>query len=161
VSSTEKAIGKPTPPKMDLSGLVPYLRRYTLAIVLGLIVVVLMGIIGNLIPLATGVITDTLAGNRIPFENSNKKPDAAVVAVVGASKLSRVIPYYQASSRRTLGIYCLIVIICVSIKGLLSFTARWKLIGVSRDIEFDIRNDLLRRLLLLEPEFTYAIAPAN
>src|SRR5882762_5655417 len=138
---------------MDLSGLVPYLRRYTLAIVLGLIVVVLMGIIGNLIPLATGVITDTLAGNRIPFENSNGTRGGAVVAVVGASKLSRVIPYYQAGSRRTLGIYCFIVIICVSIKGLLSFTARWKLIGVSRDIEFDIRNDLLRRLLLLEPEF--------
>jgi len=49
---------------------------------------------------------------------------------------------------------------CVSIKGFLSFTARWKLIGVSRDIEFDIRNDLLKRLLLLEPEFTCAIAPA-
>src|SRR6266704_252564 len=31
--------------------------------------------------------------------------------------------------------------------------ARWTLIGVSRDIEFDIRNDLLKRLLILEPEF--------
>src|SRR5262249_44156987 len=39
------------------------------------------------------------------------------------------------------------------IKGLLSFSARWVLIGVSRDIEFDIRNDLLDRLLLMEPEF--------
>jgi len=36
---------------------------------------------------------------------------------------------------------------------LLSFGARWVLIGVSRDIEFDIRNGLLKRLLLLEPEF--------
>ena len=27
------------------------------------------------------------------------------------------------------------------------------MIGVSRDIEFDIRNDLLDRLLVLEPEF--------
>ncbi len=102
MSSTAKETGKPAPPKMDLSGLVPYLRRYTLAIILGLIVVVLMGIIGNLIPLATGVITDTLAGNRIPFENSNGTHGGAVVAVVGASKLSRVIPYYQASSRTTL-----------------------------------------------------------
>jgi ATP-binding cassette subfamily B protein len=30
---------------------------------------------------------------------------------------------------------------------------RWVLIGVSRDIEFDIRGDLLNRLLLMEPEF--------
>jgi ATP-binding cassette subfamily B protein len=64
-----------------------------------------------------------------------------------------MIPYYAPKSRRTLGIYCLIVILCVAIKGVLSFGARWILIGVSRDIEYDIRGDLLKRLLVLEPEF--------
>jgi ATP-binding cassette subfamily B protein len=142
-----------TPPKKDLSGLMPYLRRYVGAIVIGLTGVLLMGIIGNIIPLATGVITDTLAGNPVPFEHSAATHDRAVVPGLVASKLSRAIPYYQPSSSRTLGIYCLIVILCVSIKGLLSFTSRWKLIGVSRDIEFDIRNDLLKVLLRLEPEF--------
>src|SRR5437016_724658 len=112
-----------------------------------------MGIIGNVIPLATGVITDTLAGNPVPFEHSAAAHDRVLLPGVTGSALSRSIPYYEPSSRKTLGIYCLIVIVCVSIKGLLSFMARWKLIGVSRDIEFDIRNDLLRRLLLLEPEF--------
>jgi len=132
----------------------PYLRRYTFSIVVGLVVVLLMGIVGNVIPLATGVITDTLAGNSIPFEQSSgSNGTTAAVTLLHASKLSRSIPYYAASSRRTLGIYCLIVILCVAIKGLLSFSARWTLIGVSRDIEFDIRNDLLKRLLLLEPEF--------
>src|SRR5260370_15856807 len=67
--------------------------------------------------------------------------------------MSGYIAYSQPSSRRTLGIYCLIVVVCVAIKGVLSFSARWTLIGVSRDIEFDIRNDLLKRLLILEPEF--------
>jgi len=38
-------------------------------------------------------------------------------------------------------------------RAFFSFSARWTLIGVSRDIEFDIRNDLLKRLLILEPEF--------
>jgi len=38
-------------------------------------------------------------------------------------------------------------------QGIFVFAARWKLIGVSRDIEFDIRNDLLKRLLMMEPEF--------
>ena len=121
--------------------------------VIGLVVVALMGIIGNVIPLATGVITDSLAGNPVPFEHSSATHDRVLVPGLTASALSRSIPYYQPGSRRTLGIYCLVVILCVAIKGLLSFTARWKLIGVSRDIEFDIRNDLLKRLLLLEPEF--------
>jgi len=131
----------------------PYLRRYTSSIVLGLIVVALMGIIGNVIPLATGVMTDTLAGNPVPFEHSNLTHDRAMVPGITGSALSRAIPYYAANSRHTLGIYCLIVIVCVGFKGLLSFLARWVLIGVSRDIEFDIRNDLLKRLMMLEPEF--------
>ncbi len=139
-------------PKKDLSGLMPYLRRYTFSIVVGLLVVLLMGIIGNVIPLATGVITDTLAGSAAPFEHSSE-PHAGPATVLVGSKLGRSIPFYAPSSRTTLGIYCLIVIVCVGLKGLLSFSARWTLIGVSRDIEFDIRNDLLKRLLMLEPEF--------
>jgi len=152
-AATTPASLRATPPKKDLSGLMPYLRRYTGAIVLGLLVVLLMGIIGNVIPLATGVMTDTLAGNPVPFEHSSATHDRVLVPGLTGSALSRSIPYYAPSSRRTLGIYCLIIVLCVVMKGLLSFTARWKLIGVSRDIEFDIRNDLLKRLLLLEPEF--------
>jgi ATP-binding cassette subfamily B protein len=141
-----------SPPKKDLSGLFPYLRRYTGGIVYGLLVVVLMGIIGNVLPLAIGIMTDTLAGSPAPFQHA-PGPQAAISALPKLSALSGSIPYYAPSSRRTLGIYCLIVVLCVAIKGLLSFSARWTLIGVSRDIEFDIRNDLLKRLLALEPEF--------
>jgi ATP-binding cassette, subfamily B, multidrug efflux pump len=153
VSTSAKEKGKVTAPKKDLSGLMPYLRRYTWPIILGLVVVVLMAVIGNVIPLVTGVMTDTLAGNSVAFEHASATHDRALVPGLTGSALSRAIPYYQPNSRRTLGIYCLIVVVCVSIKGLLSFMARWKLIGVSRDIEFDIRNDLLKRLLLMEPEF--------
>jgi ATP-binding cassette subfamily B multidrug efflux pump len=140
------------PPKKDLSGLFPYLRRYTGGIVFGLLVVVLMGLIGNVLPLAIGIMTDTLAGSPKPFQHA-LDTGAPIAALPHLSTLSRSIPYYAPSSRRTLGIYCLIVVLCVAIKGVLSFSARWKLIGVSRDIEFDIRNDLLKRLLALEPEF--------
>jgi len=150
---TEKAKNIAALPKKDLSGLMPYLRRYIFSIVIGLIVVLLMAIIGTVIPLATGVITDSLAGNAVPFEHSTLTHDRALVPGLTGSSLSRSIPFYAPGSRRTLEIYCLIVILCVAIKGFLSFTARWKLIGVSRDIEFDIRNDLLKRLLLMEPEF--------
>jgi ATP-binding cassette subfamily B multidrug efflux pump len=143
----------PSVPKKDLSGLMPYLRRYPGGIVFGLLTVVLMGIVGNVLPLATGVMTDTLAGNPVPFEHATATGAPPVTFGLNPSTLSRSVPYYAPSSRRTLGIYCLIVILCVAIKGVLSFSARWTLIGVSRDIEFDIRNDLLKRLLILEPEF--------
>ena len=139
-------------PDKDLRGLMPYLRRYPGGIVFGLLMVVLMGIIGNVLPLATGVMTDTLAGNAVPFEHS-RQTGTPLALGLNPSTLSRSIPYYAPSSRHTLGIYCLIVVLCVAIKGVLSFSARWTLIGVSRDIEFDIRNDLLKRLLILEPEF--------
>jgi ATP-binding cassette subfamily B multidrug efflux pump len=146
------------PPKKDLSGLMPYLKRYTGRIIYGLLIVALMGFIGNVLPLATGVMTDTLAGNPVPFEHPSAATAHAVTGLAGlpgmsSTALARAIPFYAASSRRTLGIYCLIIILCVGIKGVLSFSARWSLIGVSRDIEFDIRNDLLKRLLVLEPEF--------
>ncbi len=55
-------------PKEDLSGLMPYLRRYPFGIFIGLFMAVLMSFIGNALPLATGVMTDTLAGNAVPFE---------------------------------------------------------------------------------------------
>jgi ATP-binding cassette subfamily B multidrug efflux pump len=154
MSAAATSAAQPAPPKKDLSGLMPYLRRYPGRIFVGLLVVGLMGLVGNILPLAVGVMTDTLAGNPVPFEHSTDLGAGSHVApIVASSALGRSIPYYAPSSRRTLGIYCLIVVLCVAIKGLLSFTARWSLIGVSRDIEFDIRNDLLKRLLLLEPEF--------
>jgi ATP-binding cassette, subfamily B, multidrug efflux pump len=139
------------PPKAsawkNLRGLFPYLRRYPGGLALGLLATVLMGIIGNLVPLAIGIIIDVLAGSARPFSNG------VVVGALKANWLSTIIPFYQPSSRHTLEIYCLMLIGLIAIKGVLSFSARWILIGVSRDIEFDIRNDLLDRLLVLEPEF--------
>src|SRR5260221_4963584 len=139
-------------PKKDLSGLMPYLRRYKGGIVLGLASVVLMSLLGNLIPLATGVITDTLRGDPVPFQHASDAKNV-VAHPLSSPALSRLIPYYAPSNRNTLAIYCILIVICVTLKGLLSFWARWVLIGVSRDIEFDIRSDLLDRLLIMEPEF--------
>jgi ATP-binding cassette subfamily B protein len=149
---TQRKNANSTPPKKDLSGLMPYLRRYRAGIVLGLFSVVVMSLLGNFIPLATGVITDTLRGNPVPFEHA-LETGALQTHGINSTALSRFIPYYAPSSTRTLGIYALFLVLCVAIKGLLSFAARWVLIGVSRDIEFDIRNDLLKRLLVMEPEF--------
>jgi ATP-binding cassette subfamily B multidrug efflux pump len=131
----------------NLFGLMPYLARYKPAIAIGLLALALTSIIGNIIPLATGVMTDILAGSDRPFESNTH------AKALAGDWLSRDIPFYAPHSRRALGIYCLILIICVLLKGLMSFATRWVLIGVSRDIEFDLRGGLLDRLLLMEPEF--------
>jgi ATP-binding cassette subfamily B multidrug efflux pump len=131
----------------NLLGLVPYLGRYRGATALGMFALVVASVAQNVIPLATGVLTDILAGSARPFEKS------AQGQLLASSWLSRMIPYYSPHSRRALGIYCLLLIGLVSLRAVLSFVTRWVLIGVSRDIEFDIRGDLLNRLLLMEPEF--------
>jgi len=133
----------------NLRGLWPYLGRYKGAIALGMVALAIMGLIGVIVPLATGIITDTVAGSARPFERI-----ARGATDLGAlNSLSNLIPHYQPSSRGTLSFYCLVIVVCIALKGLMSFLTRWVLIGVSRDIEFDIRSDLLDRLLVMEPEF--------
>ena len=134
----------------NLRGLLPYLGRYKGAITFGLLTLALMGLIGNIVPLTTGIITDSLTGSARPFQSSGA---SVKVHTLGGDWLVNLIPYYAPHSRRTVGIYCLILIACIALKGVMSFATRWILIGISRDIEFDIRNDLLDRLLVLEPEF--------
>jgi ATP-binding cassette subfamily B protein len=157
MSAAAPAIGTATaakPPKVsvwkNLGGLFPYLARYKGGLALGLLALALMGISGSIIPLATGVITDSLAGRAVPFAQSAAAHRATLV---NRSQLGRFVPWYAPGSRRTILIYCLLLLACVALKGLFSFSTRWVLIGVSRDIEYDIRNDLLNRLLILEPEF--------
>src|SRR5579872_1615020 len=129
----------------NLAGLWPYLKRYPGGVALGMLCLLLTSVIGNIIPLATGVITDVVAGNARPFQSSaqNDLTDS----------LSNWIPFYAPHSRHAIGIYCLILLVCVLLKGFFSFCTRWILIGVSRVIEFDIRVDLFDRLLVMEPEF--------
>jgi ATP-binding cassette, subfamily B, multidrug efflux pump len=149
-SSAEAKKTAKTSAGKNLLGLVPYLGRYKGAIAFGLLILTLMGIVQNIIPLASGIIIDTLAGSPQPFSDSSS---GSVAVLARQSSLSRLIPYYAPGSRHTLKIYCLILLFIVLLKGMLSFWTRWILIGVSRDIEFDIRSDLLKRLLVLEPEF--------
>jgi ATP-binding cassette, subfamily B, multidrug efflux pump len=146
-ASANPAKTKPSSSWANLVGLWPYLKRYPGGIALGMLCLVLTSVVGNIIPLGTGVITDVIAGSGRPFESSSQGH------LLAGSWLSRTIPFYAPHSRHALGIYCLLLLVCVLLKGAFSFATRWILIGVSRDIEFDIRSDLFNRLLLMEPEF--------
>src|SRR5215813_9624885 len=56
-------------------------------------------------------------------------------------------------SRHKLLILAVMLLGLVAIKGIFSFLTRWVVIGVSREIEFDLRNDLFRHLETLSHSF--------
>jgi ATP-binding cassette, subfamily B, multidrug efflux pump len=135
---------KPIPGWKHLKKLLPYIARSKGQVAIGMMTNTAMGVVGTLQPLAFGVIMDCLSGNAQPLGRLSQTSPRLV-------KL--LIPAYAPSSVRTLIIYCLAALVIVALKGVFSFWTRWILIGLSRDIEFDLRNDLLERLLLMEPEF--------
>src|SRR6202790_1027661 len=49
-------------------------------------------------------------------------------------------------TRHKLVTYALLLLAVAAIKGIFQFLTRWIVIGVSREIEFDLRNDLFRHL---------------
>jgi ATP-binding cassette subfamily B multidrug efflux pump len=140
---------KPTPSKptsgwKHLKKLLPYIARSKGQVAVGMVTLAAMGIVGTLQPLAFGVIMDCLSGNAQPLGRLSQASPRLV---------HLLIPAYAPSSVRTLIIYCVAALVIVALKGVFSFWTRWILIGLSRDIEFDLRNDLLDRLLMMEPEF--------
>ena len=128
----------------NLVGLMPYLGRYRGRIALGLMTLVLMGAVGNLIPLMIGAAIDAVRG---------APQHLAQEGHAFGWLTSLLLPFYQAGSGRTLLWICLLLVGIVAVKGLLSFSTRTTLIGVSRDIEYDLRDDLLVALERMEPEF--------
>src|SRR5579862_3023414 len=127
-----------------LKPLLPYVARYKGMVALGLVLDALMGIVGAVPQLVQGIITDSLGGLPVPL--STLGGDARRI-------LWPILKYYAPLSRHALAIYCITIVIAMAVKGGFSFWTRWILIGVSREIEFDLRNDLLHKLVKLDPEF--------
>ena len=127
-----------------LKPLLPYIARYKGMVVLGLTFDALMGIVGSLPQLIQGIITDSLNGLPQPLST-----------LTGSARhlLSPLLKYYAPFNKRALAIYCITIVVLMILKGIFSFWTRWILIGVSREIEFDLRNDLLHKLVQLDPEF--------
>jgi ATP-binding cassette subfamily B multidrug efflux pump len=53
---------------------------------------------------------------------------------------------HSGVTRQKLLTYSLLIIAIALIKGIFQFLTRWVVIGISRDIEFDLRNDLFKHL---------------
>jgi ATP-binding cassette subfamily B protein len=111
---------------------------------LGLLTLALMGLVGSLPPLIIGIIFDSLG--KSPQALSNLQGMAR-------SLLHPLFIFYHPLSARAVMFYCGLLVFAALVKGVFSYCTRWILIGISRDIEYDLRNDLLASLLKLEPQF--------
>jgi ATP-binding cassette, subfamily B, multidrug efflux pump len=70
------------------------------------------------------------------------------VAVQFPQVILRALDYLKNGGRssRQLVIYALLLVAIAVSKGIFQFLTRWIVIGISRDIEFDLRNDMFRHL---------------
>ncbi len=98
----------------------PYMRRYRLALVLGLLALALKDLAGAVIPLITRAGVDTVMRG-------------------------------QALGR--LWWVCGAIVGAALFKGFFQYWMRVLLVGLSRDVEYDIRNDLFARLVSLNHDF--------
>jgi ATP-binding cassette subfamily B multidrug efflux pump len=128
----------------QLKTLIPYVKRYKAMTALGLVTNTLTGLVGALPQLVIGAITDCLTGSQ-----------KTLATLQGSARaiLAPLFSFYAPLSRTALGKYCIILVAIMAVKGFFSFWSRWILIGVSREIEFDLRNDLFDRFLKMDPEF--------
>ena len=124
--------------------LAPYVKRHKGELFLGMLTQIGMGISGTLLPLILGVIVDCIKGAAEPLAQLGK-----ITHVL----LGFLLPYYHPKDGHSLAIFCSALIIICAIQGAFSYWTRQILIGLSRDIEYDLRNDLLTKLVVMEPEF--------
>ncbi len=128
----------------QLARLLPYVTRHKTEVAIGFITQAGMGITGTLLPLILGAITDCIKGAETPL---------AQLGRLTQFTLGPLLPYYHPKDPHTLAVFCSALVIVCAIQGVFSYATRQILIGLSRDIEFDLRNDLLTKLVQMEPEF--------
>jgi ATP-binding cassette, subfamily B, multidrug efflux pump len=128
----------------QLMRLRPYVARHTGEVFLGMLTQIGMGITGTLLPLLIGAIVDCIKGAASPLAQLGRLTQIS---------LGFLLPYYHPKSALTLAIFSSALIIMCAIQGVFSYATRQILIGLSRDIEYDLRNDLLNKLVTMEPEF--------
>ena len=128
----------------QLTRLFPYVARHKSEVVMGMLTQIGMGVTGTLLPLLIGAIVDCIKGAAAPLAQLGRLTEIS---------LGFLLPYYHPRSAHTLAIFCSALIAICAVQGIFSYWTRQILIGLSRDIEYDLRNDLLAKLVLMEPEF--------
>ena len=125
----------------NLRPLLPYLKKYRAAYAVGALCVLLMNGIWVLFPQVIQFTIDDLSAKPIQH-----KFLAQGLRWVGVTLVPGI-------TRHKLLIYALLLVVIALAKSLFQFLTRWILIGISRDIEFDLRNDLFAHLEKLSYSF--------
>jgi ATP-binding cassette, subfamily B, multidrug efflux pump len=125
----------------NLRPLIPYLKKYRGAFVIGGLCVLLMNGIWVLFPQVIQFTIDDLRSKPVQHHFL-----ATALRWVGVQLVPGI-------TRHKLLIYALLLAGIALVKGLFQFLIRWILIGISRDIEFDLRNDLFAHLEKLSYSF--------
>jgi ATP-binding cassette subfamily B protein len=128
----------------QLKRLYPYVAKHKLEVAIGFVTQAGMGITGTLLPLLLGAITDCIKGAETPLAQLGRLTQIS---------LGPLLPYYHPKDPHTLAVFCTALVLICAVQGVFSYWTRQILIGLSRDIEYDLRNDLLSKLVVMEPEF--------
>ncbi|MCA9433591.1 MAG: hypothetical protein KC940_23930, partial [Candidatus Omnitrophica bacterium] len=150
----------------EIPTLFPYLKKYKNGLLVGSLCVLLTAGAAMVVPLA---VSKTL--NYITNEANTFKPRAGITLVetyllksVGLETLTPVVwdiqgkwlDYWAMADSRganRLPYYFAAILGFALVSGLFRFLQRRIIIGISRKIEYDLRNDLFEHLLKLSPSF--------
>jgi len=142
--SVPKATHKRVSGWAQLMRLSPYVARHKTEVLIGFITQAGMGITGTLLPLILGAIADCIKGAETPLAQLGRLTHIT---------LGFLLLFYHPKDPHTLAVFCSALVIVCAVQGVFSYCTRQILIGLSRDIEYDLRNDLLSKLVVMEPEF--------
>ena len=122
----------------DLRPLFAYMRRYRWGYVWGTLSCIAANALWVLFPQVLQMAIDGIGGH---WAIHPKSLQGAVDALSHGSTGSKVL------------IFAGVLVLIAAIKGIFLYAQRWILIGISREIEFDLRNDLFRKLEKQDTDF--------
>jgi len=115
----------------DLAPLFVYMRRYRWGYVWGTLSCICTNTIWVMFPQVIRMAIDGIGGKWVIY------PRVLQWAVDALS---------HGDTRIKVMIFAGLLVLIASVKGVFLYSQRWILIGISREIEFDMRNDLFRKL---------------
>jgi ATP-binding cassette subfamily B protein len=115
----------------DLAPLFVYMRRYRWGYVWGTLSCICTNTIWVMFPQVIRMAIDGIGGKWVIY------PKVLQWAVDSLS---------HGDTRAKILIFAGLLVVIASVKGVFLYSQRWILIGISREIEFDMRNDLFRKL---------------
>jgi ATP-binding cassette subfamily B protein len=122
----------------DLAPLYSYMRRYRWGYLWGTLSCICTNAIWVLFPQVIRMAIDGIGGNWVIY------PKVLQWAVDALS---------HGDTRIKVVIFAALLVAIALVKGVFLYSQRWILIGISREIEFDLRNDLFRKLELQDSGF--------